>query len=290
MSSYETDTYRETVLSVDAGAALLHGVYASPTQPSGPGPCALLLSAGLLGRAGAQRMNVELARALASEGVASYRFDLSGLGDSPARSDALPFAESQVLETQAVMDALAARDHTSFVLIGLCSGADQAFWVGRADARVSGAVLIDGFPYPTRRFRAWKTLRPFAMLETYERIARGEIALLAKARAFIQRGRHASDVAIDPGLAVRTIPPQDEARAGYHELLERGVRLFVIYTAGQLGTYNYGRQFSDMHPSVAAHEGVAQRYFSDADHTFTQARARRELVRSVVTWIGAAFA
>ena len=41
----------------------------------------------------------------------------------------------------------------TFILIGLCSGADLAFRAALADPRIVGAVLIDGLPYHTVRSR-----------------------------------------------------------------------------------------------------------------------------------------
>src|SRR5688572_23958863 len=116
-------------------------------------PAFIMLNSGLLHRVGPHRLYVELARALAAQGIPSLRFDFSGIGDSGPRTDQVQARLAAVDETREAMDLLHERiGSRSFVLVGVCSGADAAFRTAARDHRVVGTVMIDGLPYRSWRF------------------------------------------------------------------------------------------------------------------------------------------
>ena len=115
----------------------LIGILTEPRAGSGDRPATLLLNSGLVHRIGASRMHVHMARALVKEGMTSLRFDFSGIGDSEPRRDGLTFEQAAVQEIRDAMDLLAhTRGIGRFILAGLCSGADMAFYGAQADERV----------------------------------------------------------------------------------------------------------------------------------------------------------
>lgn len=263
----------------------LVGVLCEPLRATGTTiPPFILNNAGLLHRVGPHRVNVLLARRLAQLGVPSLRFDLSNVGDSGPRRDRVPFVESLVTETREAMD-VAAHELGSdrFVVGGLCSGADQAWRTGQVDERMVGAVLLDPFPYLTPRFHVQRYLRLALRPATWARLARGEYGLRERVIEWIERD---DDAPVEEDLAteVRDIPPQAEAEEGYHRLIDRGCNLYVLYTAGQLSTYNYADQFRDMHPGVPIGGRLQLDWMPHADHTFTQRSVQRDLVDRIVRW------
>jgi pimeloyl-ACP methyl ester carboxylesterase len=109
-------------------------------------PAVILLSPGIVHRVGPGRIYVKIARALAAEGFLSLRFDFSGIGDSGARQDHLPFEKSAPDEAREAMGFL--RGITgidNFILLGGCSGAEIAFRTAGSDSRICHAILIN-FP------------------------------------------------------------------------------------------------------------------------------------------------
>ena len=115
-------------------------------------PTTLLLNAGLVHRVGPNRLNVNICRDLASRGFKSARFDMSGIGDSNRPADEMPYVEQSVADVVDAMDSFSAmHGDERFVIIGLCTGAYNALEAAVADDRVVGAVLIDGYAYPTMR-------------------------------------------------------------------------------------------------------------------------------------------
>jgi alpha-beta hydrolase superfamily lysophospholipase len=100
------------------------------------GPSILFLNSGRDPHTGPNRMWVELSRTWAALGLPCYRFDLSGLGDSPVRAGQernlvrAPEAFDDMVDIVHDIDharaARPARAVAPVVLVGLCAGAYQA--------------------------------------------------------------------------------------------------------------------------------------------------------------------
>ncbi len=109
---------------VTIGAAGLFGIVAEPADGGGA-TTAVLLNAGIINHVGPSRLWVEFARRWAAGGVRTLRFDLSGLGDSPARPGQ---RVDQMYPPEAFDDLadmikeMAGGGPGDVVLTGLCSG------------------------------------------------------------------------------------------------------------------------------------------------------------------------
>ena len=126
----------------------LVGILTEPANlhPQQPRPAVILLNPGIVHRVGPGRIYVNIARTLAKMGFVVFRFDFSGIGDSPVRQDNLPFEKSAVSDAQQAMDALQSeRGIDQFILLGGCSGAVISMETAGCDPRVLGAILIN-FP------------------------------------------------------------------------------------------------------------------------------------------------
>jgi alpha/beta superfamily hydrolase len=87
---------------------------------------------------------VGVARHLAAEGIASLRFDFTGIGDSaPASGGNHVFETDRTGDFVAAMDALEALGFREFAAQGLCSGAYHAYHAAVADHRIKFALLIN---------------------------------------------------------------------------------------------------------------------------------------------------
>jgi alpha-beta hydrolase superfamily lysophospholipase len=243
-------------------------------------PAVVLLNAGIVHRVGPNRLHVRIARELARRGFASLRFDLSGIGDSLPRTDGLSLHAAALADVREAMDFVAAElKASSFILVGLCSGADLAFRAAMADGRVVGAVLIDGMPYHTLRSK----LRHLA--SRLARLWRSGICRRLAARdgpilRHLPGSRRPAGPAVPPRM--RDVPPLDQAQSDLRHLIERGVRLLLLYTSDR--DYSYPRHFQETFPGVRS-DRVDVAYFPDADHTFTLLANQDLLVRSIDRWM-----
>ena len=238
----------------------------------------LMLTAGMLSSVGPSRLHVELAKSLSHHGLSSFRFDLSGIGESLAVGSPGSSLKRAAREVQQAMDLLQLEyGYDRFMLFGLCSGADDAIVAALEDKRIIGASLMDGCGYRTRRHYAgllWRKYIP--KLFSFQKW----IDLLNG----ILRKPNASSSTMPQGLDIREFPDQQQSTREIATLIDRGVKLQFIYTSGVVDYYSYEKQFYDMFPSFQDRKEISVSYHPQWDHTVMLREDRDELVRSVTQW------
>ena len=247
---------------------------------------ALLTNAGVIPRIGPHRLNVLLARHFAAMGIATMRFDMSGLGDSRRSGSRRSTGEQFVADTRSAMDLAQAHFGAErFFMVGFCSGGDVANLVAHEDERLRAIVLWDSYVYPTRRAK---------LIGLVHRLRRHSLRTLA--RKCLQRaGRLASPARKEPGSAEvilapsifgRTqMPSRDDFGRRIRALVDRGVEVFFLYSGGEPEWYNYPGQFRDMFGSYGFVERVEYDYLIRIDHTFIQPHAQQALIARVDQWL-----
>ena len=244
----------------------LVGVLHHGAQGARQDTAVILLNAGMVQRMGPYRGGVQLARSLAGGGFPVFRFDQSGLGDSPLSPR--PCAELRQAELQAAMDLVARRTGAQrFVVGGICSAADQGFQFATIEPRIHGVLLLDGLAYRTWgywwRYLLPRLLRPGKLLRWWQ-----------------QRG------AGRPALAdFRDFPTRKEAATRLRDMVSRDVRLLFVFTGGAYGYFNHARQLSAALGKAARSAQVCVDYWPDCDHTFYLQRDRRRLQQDVLCWL-----
>jgi pimeloyl-ACP methyl ester carboxylesterase len=232
----------------------------------------VILNAGLVHRVGPFGLSVQIARRLASQGFRVLRFDLSGLGDSPARTSALSVEERSILDGCAALDFLA--EHygaKSFVVGGICTGATNAHRLCLHDERVTAIYLLDGYAYTTMSYYRQRVMRRLTELREKPKSA-GRLALrvVTKLRGrLLGKLKGAQPTGRDPriGLFYQVYPHVSVVRAELDRMLARGVRMLFVYTGGWQNFVSE-RQFDEMFPKLARRNQVTVRYHERADHTY----------------------
>jgi hypothetical protein len=248
----------------------------------------ILTNAGLLDRTGPHRMNVRIARALARIGVASMRFDMSGLGDSRRPAKPFPVDEQYIADAREALDEAQARHGAKRIaMIGLCSGADVAHAVALQDERLCGLLLWDPYMYPTLKSKLvhfHNRLQELGPLEAMRRMLRNAV------RTAIDRMKRGRSLAPGEGafaipLFGRTyIPPVAEYAGRLRRLLDRGVNITIVYTGGYPRYYNYASQYRDSFKGYDIADRISCIYLRKADHLATSRAAQQELSDIVVKW------
>jgi hypothetical protein len=243
----------------------------------------LISNVGMHHRVGPFRVNVDLARALAAAGVATLRFDRSGVGDSVPRTTPGNDHDHAMRDTSEAMDWLTGRlGITRFVLVALCSGVDVAHETTVQDPRVVGAVFIDGYAYPTAGFRWRRTVPRLLDLERIRRFVRRRW----------HRAQHPAFFATpssDRGAAIftRQNPTAAQYRNDVRAMAARGTRVLMVYT-GAMGVHlNAPHQLYEIVGRDVDRARVGVAWFPDADHLFSTTPARAALIERLVAWSGA---
>ncbi len=270
----------ETPMLFGPEAALV-GVLTQPLLAENSDLAFLMFNAGVISRKGPHRINVKLARALAQTGHTSFRFDLSGHGDSRN------VGSEGDLQAQAVRDLRSAMDHLAqhfgvrrFALIGICSGAVNAFAAALVDPRVTAILMFDGYWYRTRwtlPVRHWKRFRAVSWAATAAAIGR-RIASL-----FSTSSGPAKPASFDAAIMLGN-PPRSEFVTSMQALADRGVAVFLVYSGAVVDCYSYAGQFRDAFAGEPFVSKVRCDYRPDFDHTLIALEVQRDLIALVCDW------
>jgi hypothetical protein len=249
-------------------------------------PGVIFLNSGILHRVGASRINVKMARKLSGLGYPTFRFDHAGVGDSDVRRDDRSFVESAIHETRTAMDLVQERKGVNrFILAGLCSGSDMAYWVALEDARVVGLVQLDPFVYRTRKAMLRHYLSRLISPAAWRRSIRARLRhLLARLGEWGGEGAAEATCWVAPEYT-RVIPPREDLARGLGQLRERGVAFWVFITSGAGEVVNYSAQYAESFPEVAFGDGLLVDFAPEADHTLTALAQQDRVVNGVAEWV-----
>lgn len=265
----------------------LTGIYTVAQGEDVDKPCVLYLTAGLLHHIGPTRMHVDLSRALASDTVSGFRFDLSGVGDSETSALGGYFKERSVSEINQAMNYLQNEyGHRSFVLVGLCSGADDALATAIDDKRVAGLVLLNGYAYRAGYFKLFRVLKFYLpRLFMPEKIIRKIKGLLKPQTDNRQLTTLDDQQALEElDSDYRYVPPREETEMMLSRLEQEQMDMLFVFTGGEHNEYTYKGQFFAMFPKLRNSPHVSEYYAELADHTFILEEDRGELVRRIRNW------
>jgi len=296
----EDGKLNESVVMLDGDAYNLVGIVTAPArQPPGASrPAVVFLNAGFLHRVGPNRLYVRLARALATMGHLTLRFDFSGIGDSPARRDRLSSNQAYLQETLRAMDHVERQFGIGrFIMFGLCSGADVAFIAALRDPRVAAAILINPSVggNPASAEASPGTLQGEVRSSTQMRYYRKKIG---QWRSWMRLLTFKSDYRVawrtlrDTSMRALRKPNrprtslQSAAFAPLRTLLSRDVQLLGIYSEGSetldllrlsfgANTQHLAKEF----PNLRIEE------IKDVDHVFTPLWAQDVLATTVQSWV-----
>ncbi|MDZ7269337.1 MAG: hypothetical protein ONB48_18135 [candidate division KSB1 bacterium] len=269
----------------------LVGVLTEPEQADSVAslPGVIILNSGLLPKIGPNRLHVKIARRLAAAGFTAMRFDFSGIGDSLPRKDGLAFVRSAIVETQEAMDLLAqTRGLQQFILMGICSGADNAVRVAHEDARVAGAALIDSYAFPTPQYFWYSYRKRLLNVRSWVNLLAGKSDLLAKVRK--SRASQMRDRPVEQSERLTPdwhMPSQAELAATLHDLLQRGTDLLFVYSGGSPAYFNYLTNLKKLLSRLQDSPHLRLEFLLDSDHGFTLLHHQKMLVDTISNWVKA---
>ncbi|EAW30024.1 hypothetical protein GP2143_01225 [marine gamma proteobacterium HTCC2143] len=242
-------------------------------------PMAVCFNAGLTHREGPYRLNTLLCRALAKVGYISVRVDLSGKGDTPTR-EGLSNRESVALDWQSIKQSLFARfGDRKIVLIGLCSGADNAIKISAKDMDVKGLVLLDMVSPYDKKF--------------FVRELKGKLSNIYKwlnlPKTIVRRFSLA--LGIEPNVyaemaALRDKPTQTDMDQCFRHLSACSGRILAVFTSQAMNHYNQQGQFVRAMNIPGLEECCQEVFWPLANHLYKLQSHRDRLVQCVEDWAG----
>jgi alpha-beta hydrolase superfamily lysophospholipase len=281
----------------DAG---VFGILSEPkagASPSRADTAVLLLTVGGNYRVGPSRNYVKTAREMSSAGFRTLRFDVPGIGDSPARTSAAGtgmYRPDATADVSAAMDMLAGRGCRRFILVGICSGAYLAFQTALQDARVNGLVLTNprllewdaatGEPWQASMKKFYKSARYYRQallrLDVYRRLWRGEVDVRGIAARMWQLACARMQRVRDK---LRGRLPRDGVLAKFRHLSRRGVDTLLAISEQDDGLDYIEFHLGNRGGRMRALENFRFVLIPDADHTFSTVASQRawmDLMRS----------
>jgi pimeloyl-ACP methyl ester carboxylesterase len=280
--------YRDQPVRLPGGKI---GIITRPTgDPAEPRRIVLALNTGVIHRVGHGRMYVTLARRLAAQGNTVLRFDLSGIGDSEKRADALSTTDGALADIREVLDWLeAAMPGTPVVLIGLCTGAHLAVLHGGIDPRVEAAVLLDPFIPRTPMFHVnyhvnyyvQRVRRGVLNRSSWSGVGRRLWSVIA--RRYQGEAEGSLEQIVHQGF--EDAPVRAHIEQAYKTAIDRRLTMLMVLTGGMLRYHNYRRQLFDAFPKLRFGDLLKIEYWGATDHVFSHRDDRERLFSRIEAWI-----
>jgi alpha/beta superfamily hydrolase len=142
MTVVAQSTYAEIPTFFAAGDDTLFGILTLPPDGSAETVVVLVPGGWYSTSADRARSFVRIARELAADGLATFRFDYHGIGESTGSQGRFRLDDPNDEDLRGALDWLRARGMRRAVLVGVCFGARTALLVAHQRPEVEGIVLI----------------------------------------------------------------------------------------------------------------------------------------------------
>jgi pimeloyl-ACP methyl ester carboxylesterase len=267
----------------------LFAVESEPNETAFDLPTIVLLNAGGAYHVGPNRLHVEMARRFATEGFRCLRVDLSGLGDSAVHESP---HENEIYPPTALRDIellLHELEHQQgakrFILMGLCSGAYHA-WKAASELEYPGlieSVLINPLTF---RWREGMSLDDFRVQQNAVDNYYDYILYDPRKWWKLMTGRSRTGLLGAIRLGFRRMFYGDsgdgsEVPVGLERIRKAGRKLAFFFSKNDPGYRLLMTQGKRRVTKLMRSGDLALSFIEDADHTFSLAKWRRQLVDEI---------
>jgi pimeloyl-ACP methyl ester carboxylesterase len=245
---------------------------------------------------GFARFAVQLGRALALSGIASLRFDFSGLGDSVLLNESGEtsphiFDFDRLDDFNAAIELLKQHGFRRFALHGLCSGAYHAFHAGLRNSAVTALMLIN---MPTFTCRPAESIHSMSRRTTgtigyylkgllrkrsWTNFVHGKLDLIGIFSSFCARLSDQYSARLRKiANALGGVDKLSFANRCLVLMAQRGVRTLFVFAAGDPGVENVERELGSTASSMAEIDGVSVLFDEGINHELSSRAARKRAI------------
>jgi pimeloyl-ACP methyl ester carboxylesterase len=274
-----------------------NGLFGVLCEPKGPryGPVLVFLNTGYCHHIGWGRIYVTAARFLAQRGIATFRFDMAGVGESPSiegRAEQVLYTDDQLDDADQTVKYLKTHLPGPLFMIGRCSGAYVAFHTAARNRNVDGVMMINQLKmiwdpgedvYEAVNFgaRPLEEYRRRALsLTTFKRILRGEVNL-RKAGSHIAnhlRERTSRKLAPYVGSLSKLGRFRKECHARFETMNARGIPVELLNCESDGSLDELANYFGPDLSGLSAFPNVNRTIVPRADHNLTPKDAQEFLL------------
>ena len=285
------------------------GITTQPAAVLSDCTCLLILNTGGNPRSGHNRLSVGLARELARQGIASFRIDLTGTGDTlpveRGRNQAL-YGCAPVGDVSAAIDYLEAQGWREIAVFGICSGAYLGLQAAIEEPRIKRLLMVNsqsflwtGPPFGTEaedsaaarkgvelghlsRYR-----RIVFTADFWRRLARNEVrvaGVLRKLAATLALRLASAMQTRLPGWLVLA-PRAAQVQRNFQALARRKLPILLAYSDTDPGLNELQACFGRGGQRLVRQAGVSIEIFAGADHTFTRPDTAGSLIQTVTQFL-----
>jgi hypothetical protein len=238
-------------------------------------PVVVILNAGLLHRAEPFRLGVQAARRLATAGYISIRVDLSGKGDTRLRAG-LSNRESVALDWKWISESIDRQFGKRTILImGLCSGADNAIKLTANSHNTRGLILLDPV---AKRDRGFKSRQFVAKITNIHRWRNLPIRVFKRLKKVVDLNNGHELLA-----SLRDEPNELDILNCFTALKNRKGRALAFFTGSTTNYYNLEGQFAKTLP-VDMDGSVVEKFWPDVEHIYPVQCHRNRLLSEIELW------
>ena len=262
----------------------------------------ILLNAGAVHHIGPSRMYVTIARHLARLGYVVLRMDIASIGDSPpypGQPEIDVYSPYALKDVASAIEYLQRSWHVGAVTsTGVCSGAYHSFKAAVTQYPLSQVILINpltffwkpGMSLQYPEYRVAQDMRRYQKtmlnLAAWRKLMTGRVDLANLARVLISGARNR---VLGPLRALRRAlgrPMADDLPTELRAVLRASIDLRFVFSAGDPGLQLLETQGAAAARSLRARGQLGVALIQDADHTFTDLPARRQLLKVLVETLG----
>ncbi len=240
-------------------------------------PLIIIFNAGLIHREGPYRLNTLLCRAMAGIGYIAVRLDLSGKGDSPAR-EGLSNRESVSLDWKYIKQKLTMQfGERKIILIGLCSGADNAIKIAAEDKLVQGLVLLDAVSPKDKDFARRELMNKLGNIHKWINLPFTIVKRIGQSLG-VKRDVY------EQMASMRDEPTIQDVENCFQHMAACNGRVLAVFTSQAIPCYNQQGQFVRALNISGLERCCEEIYWPQAEHLYPVQIHRDQLVRDVSAW------